>query len=253
MQKYRHNFLDKHIARMCGHDGSTVVIGRNFRTITVLLAAMFRHDDFPFNYIIGCVGDGGKFNTEKLMSNRLPCFAGRTKDTAIILDGTELPIHIPFNPSLQRATYSPYKGTNTVKLLIGINAAGRVVFVSKAYPGRISDRVQTEVSKVLVLLETGAMVMADKGFLIEDLCDQYNLKLVVPPFASSSRKFTNTELLKTRDIAAQRIHVERAIRRAKENRILSDRLQIQYLPLISDISFNCLMLVNLSTPIVRTA
>lgn len=209
---------------MCGQQGRTVVIGKNFRTITTLLAEMFRHDDFPFNYIVGDAGNGGKFDMEKLMSDRLPCFSGRTKDTAIILDGTEIRIENPSNPALQRATYSPYKGTNTVKLLIGINAAGRVVFVSKAYPGRISDRVQTEVTKVLLLLESGAMVMADKGFLIDDLCEQYHLKLVVPPFASSTRKFTPTELLKTRDIAAQRIHVERAIKRAKENRILTDKL-----------------------------
>jgi len=39
----------------------------------------------------------------------------------------------------QRATWSAYKHNNTVKYLIVISPAGVTIYVSPAFPGRISD------------------------------------------------------------------------------------------------------------------
>ena len=60
-------------------------------------------------------------------------------------------------------------GTYTVKFLIGIAPNGAVVFVSAGYPGNTSDKQITIASGVLDNLETGDGIMADKGFLIDDL------------------------------------------------------------------------------------
>lgn len=224
---------------------SSKVVGRNFKKITFLLAGMFRHDDFPFQYLVK-----GRFDMDRLRADPLPCFNNPRNRPDIIIDATELRIEYPSDPHLQRATYSDYKHANTVKLLIGTNAAGKVVYVSDAYPGRISDRVLVEVTGILMLLESGAVIMADKGFLIEDICTQHEIKLVLPPLASSKRSFTQTELLVTRDVAAKRIHVERIIQRGKINKTLSDKIPMTLLPFIGEVAYNCFMLLHFSTPIV---
>ena len=70
--------------------------------------------------------------------------------------------------------------------------------------------------------------MADKGFVINDLLEEKNVKLVIPPLLRSAtggtRQFSATEVCETQENARLRIHVERAIRRFKENRYF-DRVQ----------------------------
>ncbi|XP_033739285.1 THAP domain-containing protein 3-like [Pecten maximus] len=46
----------------------------------------------------------------------------------------------------------------------------------------ISDKEITRVSGLLDLLDVGDEVMADKGFLIQDLLQKVGVKLVIPPF-----------------------------------------------------------------------
>ena len=74
------------------------------------------------------------------------------------------------------------------------------------------------------MLEEGAEVMADKGFLIEDLLKKVNAALVIPPFlrkskgrnVSGGKQFTAAEVSSTQEIARFRMHVERAICTVKE-------------------------------------
>jgi len=135
--------------------------------------------------------------------------------------------------------------------LAGISPAGDFAYVSQCYGGRISDRNIVEQSGVLDKLWQGATVLADKGFLIEELLQSHGLKLAVPPLLQKGTQFSDNDLRRTRNIAAVRIHVERAIRRAKTFRILTIIIPIPMVPNSDDIVFVCFFLSNFMGDLVR--
>ena len=65
-------------------------------------------------------------------------------------------------------TFSSYKNRNTFKVLAGISPGGAVTFVSKLFPGSLTDKQLTRRSELLELLDRGDCVMADRGFDIQD-------------------------------------------------------------------------------------
>ncbi len=75
--------------------------------------------------------------------------------TRVIIDATEIYVEQPRLPELQQMTFSNYKNDNTYKALIGISPSGAIIFVSKLYPGSISDKELTRQSGILELLEPG--------------------------------------------------------------------------------------------------
>ena len=60
--------------------------------------------------------------------------------TRVIIDATEIFVETSSLPEFQQMTYSSYKSHNTYKTLIGISPGGAVTFVSKLFPGSISDK-----------------------------------------------------------------------------------------------------------------
>ena len=83
--------------------------------------------------------------------------------TRVIIDAIEVFIETPSLPELQQMTYSSYKNHNTYKSLVEISPGGAVIFVSKLYPGSITDRQLTKKSGLYDVLEAGDAVMADRG------------------------------------------------------------------------------------------
>jgi hypothetical protein len=81
--------------------------------------------------------------------------------------------------------------------------------VSEAYEGSISDREIEKKSGIIDYLKEGTLVLADKGFTIEDLCAVKNATLLIHPFLSTSKKLTKEQTVVTKLIAKSRIHVER--------------------------------------------
>ena len=82
-----------------------------------------------------------------------------------------------------------------------------------------SDREITEKCGFLDKLVHGDDVMADRGFTIRDLLALIDCTLNMPPFTKGNH-LSKKETTKTRRIARARIHVERAIRRLKNFKIL---------------------------------
>jgi len=62
--------------------------------------------------------------------------------------------------------------------------------------------------------------MADKGFLIQDMLAPLGVRLNVPPILKSKSQMAAEDVILTKKIAQLRIHIERAIGRVKEFRIL---------------------------------
>ena len=72
--------------------------------------------------------------------------------TRVIIDATEIFVETPALPEFQQMTFSTYKNHNTYKVLVGISPGGAITFVSRLYPGSISDQMLTRKSGLIELL-----------------------------------------------------------------------------------------------------
>jgi len=105
-------------------------------------------------------------------------------------------------------------------------------------------------SGILENLKPGDEVMADRGFLIRDLLYEIQVNLIIPHFANQTQ-LTEEKVTCSRRIANVRIHVERAIRRLKVYKVLSQTLPINLMPKIDKILRICAALVNLHGDLIR--
>ena len=168
--------------------------------------------------------------------------------TQCIIDTTEIFIQALSDPQAQQLTFSSYKNHNTLKALVCITPSGALSHVSKLHGGCTSDRELFTNSGLLDLLEPGDSVMADRGFTIADLLDSKGVSLNIPP-SKVGDQLLETDLVTTRQIAALRIHVERAIGRIKNYRILHD-IPNNMNNIVDLVFFVCCFLCNFSAPLV---
>jgi len=139
---------------------------------------------------------------------------------------------------------------NTVKILVGITPSGAISFVSDCYEGSISDKKLVEVCGLLQKLEPEDEIMADKGFLIQDMLAPLGVRLNVPPLLKSNSQMAAKDVILMKKIAQLRIHVERAIGRVKEFRILQSVIPAAMWDSINQIVYVCCMLTNFNPPLV---
>ncbi|CAG2187310.1 unnamed protein product [Mytilus edulis] len=171
--------------------------------------------------------------------------------TTVIIDCAETFIQRPTNLKSRSETYSNYKSHNTAKYLVGIAPHGHIMFISRAFGGRASDKFIVEKSGFCQYLLPGDEVMADRGFTIDDLLFPLRVKLNIPAFTKCKPQLSNEDLTTTRRIARVRIHVERAIRRLKVFKILSSTVPVSSLKNFDDILLVCSALVNLRSDLIR--
>ena len=167
----------------------------------------------------------------------------------VIIDCTEIKVQTPSSLTLHSEFYSNYKSATTLKGLIGISPTGAVSFVSALYTGSTSDREITRRSGLVELLEPNDGVMADKGFTIEDILTPRNCTLNIPPFLREKPQFSADDVKKTQQIAKLRIHVERAIRRAKEYHLFDSIVPLSLFSSINQLWTVCCILTNFKGPL----
>ena len=146
---------------------------------------------------------------EDLWRTMPKCFqySFRTK-TTVNIDCFQIFIERPSNLLARAQTFSNYKHHNTVKVLIGITSQGTISFVSNAWGGRTSDKLLTENCGILGKLKPDDLVMADRGFTIQESVWFQHAELAIPAFTKGKDQLDPIDVEKTGGIASVRIHVE---------------------------------------------
>ncbi|XP_065650766.1 uncharacterized protein LOC136078877 [Hydra vulgaris] len=190
--------------------------------------------------------------TKKLVNETMPsCFKDVYPNTRVIIDCTEIFTVMPTSYRIQSAMFSKYKHHHTAKGLIGIAPSGAITFVSDLYAGRSSDKQITNHCGILKLLEKGDSLMADRGFdIVNDL--PKGISLNIPPFLEGDFQLTLEKELETRRIASVRIHVERAIARIKNYRILQNTFPLSMAADMNKIWVIVCYLVTFLPPLIKT-
>lgn len=190
---------------------------------------------------------------ETLVNNMPKKFKEEFPDVLLILDGTELKVERPSSLKSQSQCYSDYKSATTLKALVGVDPRGSFTFISMLFSGSISDKEITVKSGLLdtlqQLIDSGKIkrgdgIMVDKGFLISEEIEKLGLKLHIPPFASGSGQMPAGGVSLTKKIARHRVHVERAISRAKKFKIVDQRIELSLFPCINQIWSCCCFLTG---------
>ena len=130
---------------------------------------------------------------------------------AAIVDCFEIFIERPSNLYARAQTWSSYKHHNTEKYLIGITPQVSVSFISEGWGGRASDKYITTKSGFIKNLLPRDIVLADRGFNIDELIATVGASIQIPAFTKVKRQLSGKEVDSTRSIANVRIHVERII------------------------------------------
>lgn len=85
---------------------------------------------------------------------------------------TDLEIATPKLMSEQSATYSTYRRMTFFKVIIGVALSAVITYISGLYPGSVPDKCIVEESGLLKHFVPGDLVLAEKGFLIQDLLQE---------------------------------------------------------------------------------
>ena len=107
--------------------------------------------------------------------------------------------------------FSNYKHHQTLKYLICISSFGSIVFISKGYGGRCSDKFILESCGILEFIVENDIILADRGFLIQNSIDKKKATLIMPSFKNGRSQLDPCAIENNRKIASARIHVERVI------------------------------------------
>lgn len=148
-------------------------------------------------------------NLPMIFQNEFPRCVG-------IIDCFEINIERPSDLGARNKTYSHYKSHNTMKYLIAISPLGFISYISKGWGGRASDKHITENCGILDKILPGDVILADRGFDVSGSLGLRGAEVAIPAFTRGKKQLSMLEVETTRNLAAVRIHVERAIGVARQ-------------------------------------
>ena len=231
--KLLQNYINVHMAQL--FSCSVATISNTVITFIHLLHGLL------FNDLMTTIPSRNK---NKLCSSSFSTYSS----CRIVIDCTDIEVATPGLMSKKKATYSSYRGMNFFKVLTGVTPNGMLTYVSKLYPGFISDKEIVQQSGILKHFVPDDLILTDKGFLIQDIVPK-GVSVNIPPFLEHGR-FTESEAKITMSIARCRIHVERENARLKDFKILN--FVPPYLRCYMDKIFQlCAALVNLQFPLIK--
>ncbi|XP_034232829.1 uncharacterized protein LOC117640434 [Thrips palmi] len=182
------------------------------------------------------------------------------KSVAVVVDCFEVFCETPSGLLAKAQIYSQYKHHSTVKFLLGITPQGTISYISKAFGGRSSDQfITVNCQDFLNNLLPGDVVLADRGFDVNECVGRMQARVVTPSFMHGRNQLSAEDVEVSRRIAHVRIHVERVISLLRNKYlVLKQTLNFDYLqqysnePVarIDDVVLVCCALCNLSSPII---
>lgn len=164
--------------------------------------------------------------------------------TRVIIDGTEIFCQGSSNRKEQQSRFSYYKNDTTLKVFVGNSPGGLFTYYSELYGGSASDRQLVKRSALKKKCEPGDVIMANRGFNVQDFFAPQDVTLAIPHFTKGKGYLLPKELSKDKKLAKFRVHVERIIGLLKTFKILSTTLKYNLVPLASEITGVCAMLCN---------
>ncbi len=148
---------------------------------------------------------------EMLWKTMPMAFREKFRSCVVVVDCFEVFIERPSNLKARAQTWSNYKKHNTVKFLIGITPQGTISFISQGWGGRASDVHITEHCGLLEKLLPGDIILADRGFTIQESAAMFCAEVKLPPFTRGKTQLSKLEVDTARNLSQVRIHVERII------------------------------------------
>ncbi|XP_048089202.1 uncharacterized protein LOC125287411 [Alosa alosa] len=235
LMKLCQNYTNLHLAQLFCCSGTTVA--NVVKTLIHLLHQVL------FGKMMATVPSLQK-NSESMPASFIPS----ASNCRMIIDCTDIKVVAPKEMDRAKLMYSAYRGMHSCKVLIGVAPNGVITYCSPLFLGSTSDKAITAQCGLLEHLEAGDMIMADKGFLISDLLPE-GVSVNIPPFLNRG-KFSESEVRATREVARNRIHVERANARIKDFRILN-KIPTHLRGCTTVLIQLCCSLVNLQHPLIR--
>jgi len=114
----------------------------------------------------------------------------------------------------------------------------------------MSDVEVTCLSSLVHLCEFGDSIMADIGFTIKNPLDAKDVGFNIPDFLEDKGRLSLAEVEETELIASVRIHVERVIRRVKENQLFDSIIPVTMPGTLNQIWTVVCLLANFKGPLI---
>ncbi|XP_029943781.1 uncharacterized protein LOC115385843 [Salarias fasciatus] len=126
----------------------------------------------------------------------------------VIIDCFEISTEKPSDLETRAQMFSSCKHSHTMKYLIGITPRGAISFLSKGWGGRTSDKHVLLNSDLLDCLLPGDIVLADRGFGIQERAGMLCAEVKLPELTGGRCQLAAGSVEETREMAHLRSHVK---------------------------------------------